>query len=201
MIFGNKLERDFYTRDVLTVARELLGKVIVRRVGGEYFAAMITETEAYAGVGDRACHAYGGRLTGRTRVMYRAGGAAYVYFIYGMYHMLNIVAEGEGNPCAVLIRAAVPIAGREAIAKLRFGRGWDELSAAARRTLLSGPGKLCKGLGITMADNGAELTGDGFYLAAPEDPPAFAIEAGKRINIAYAGEAADYPYRFVMKTL
>lgn len=197
-----RLDRAFYSRDTVTVARELLGKALYHRVDGELLGAEITETEAYTGASDKACHSYGGRRTARTRVMYQEGGYAYVYLIYGMYDMFNIVTEREDAPCAVLIRAARPLPGSEnAIALRRFGVPWGELTPARRRGLLDGPGKVCRGLGITRTHSGEDLLGERLYLAQNPHEAEFSIGVGKRINIDYAEEAAGWPYRFFQTSL
>jgi DNA-3-methyladenine glycosylase len=160
-----RLDKNFYLRPTLDVAKDLLGKVLV--INGN--RAVITETEAYIGPIDKACHAYGYKRTKRTETMFKEGGHIYVYLIYGMYCCLNIVTEKEGEPCAVLIR------GIEGI---------------------SGPGRLCKALGITKEHNGLDLFGPDIYIeegdkVLPED-----IEIGKRMNIDYAEEAKDFLWRF-----
>ena len=198
------LGQSFYIRPVLEVARDLIGKYVVRETGGGTIAAMITEAEAYGGegpgAGDRASHAYGGRRTARTDVMFRRGGCAYVYLIYGMYPMLNIVAEREGVAAAVLLRAAEIAAGHDTAARLRYGQPFDALTRTQKKNLSDGPGKLCKALGITTADTGAGLFGRELYCARsiPGAPAAsFGITTAKRVNIGYAGEAADFPWRFI----
>ena len=153
------LTRDFYARDTLTVARALLGQHIVRTMpDGARLVCRITETEAYIGPIDKACHAYGGRRTARTETLYARPGTAYIYFIYGMYHCLNFVTEPEGTPCAVLIRGAKAVENGDIIAENRFGRKLAELTAYQRRNFLNGPGKLCRGLALTREQNGLDLT-------------------------------------------
>ena len=117
-----RLSRDFFGRDTLTVSRELLGKYLCRRLeSGELLALRLTETEAYIGRCDKACHAYNYRRTPRTETLFMAPGHAYIYFIYGMYHCLNFVTEPEGEPSAVLLRGLEPAAGAETMKHLRFG--------------------------------------------------------------------------------
>ena len=152
-----KLTRDFYERDTLLVARDLLGKYLVHRVDGVPLCGRITETEAYIGRMDKACHAYQYKRTARTETLFARPGTAYLYLIYGMYHCLNFVTEAEGEPCAVLIRGAVPVENGDIIAENRFGRKEKELTAAQRRNFLNGPGKLCRGLALTRAENGLDL--------------------------------------------
>ena len=191
-----KLTRDFYGRDTLAVARELLGKRLVRVWDGVPLSCRITETEAYVGRMDKACHAYGYKRTPRTETLFSPPGTAYIYLIYGMYHCLNFVTEAEGEPCAVLIRAleASPES-RELIARSRYGKGWAELSAYQKQNFLNGPGKLCRGLCLTRAQNGLDLTGDELSVWDAGEP-AGEIHAGKRVGIDYAEEAADFPWRF-----
>ena len=190
-----RLERGFYLRDTVTVARELLGKQLVHRVDGRKLAVEITETEAYTGLTDKACHSYGGRRTSRTQVLYLPGGHAYIYLIYGMYNLFNVVTEGEDSPCAVLIRGAKPVEGHDAIAGLRYGKAYADLAGRQIKSLLDGPGKLCTGLGLTRAHNALDLLGDSLYLCNGNPAP-FRIGVSKRIGIDYAEEAADFPYRF-----
>lgn len=192
-----KLQRDFYDRDTLTVARELLGKHLVRVVDGERLVCRITETEAYIGRMDKACHAYGGRRTARTETLYAPPGTAYIYLIYGMYDCLNFVTEREGEPCAVLIRGGEAAENGDGIARNRYGCSMEEMSSYQKKNFLNGPGKLCRGLCLTRAQNGLTLTGDVLYvLDAPV--PAEEIKTGKRIGIDYAEEAADFPWRFYL---
>ncbi|MCD8161274.1 MAG: DNA-3-methyladenine glycosylase [Clostridiales bacterium] len=199
-----RLDAAFYDRDTRLVARELLGCCLVRRWEGETLVCRITETEAYIGRMDKACHAWQYRRTARTAPLFAPPGHAYVYLIYGMYHCLNLVTEPEGEPAAVLIRGAQPVAGLARMARLRYGKTPEELTAPQSRNLMNGPGKLCKALAITRADNLADLTGDGLYVcAAPEDAglavppqPVGEIHVTKRIGIDYAEEAADFPWRY-----
>ena len=144
------LPRSFYDRDTLTVARDLLGQYLVRETGQGRLVCRITETEAYIGRMDKACHAYQYKRTARTETLFARPGTAYLYLIYGMYHCLNVVTEAEGEPCAVLIRGAVPVENKDIIAENRFGRKEKELTAAQRRNFLNGPGKLCRGLALTV---------------------------------------------------
>jgi DNA-3-methyladenine glycosylase len=170
-----KLPHSFYNRPAIDVARDLIGKILVRRVRGKEFRARIVETEAYIGEHDLACHASKGR-TARTDVMFGPAGRAYVYFIYGMYDMLNIVTGGEGDAQAVLVRAAEPL---------------DEWEAD-----LSGPGKLARAMQITRALNRYDLTGDKlFLLDDPSDQPH--VVTTKRIGVDYAEEWKHAPLRFL----
>ena len=198
-----RLSREFYTGDTVEIARALLGKYLVRRLpDGTVLAGRLTETEAYIGRCDKACHAYNYRRTDRTATMFGPPGHAYIYFIYGMYHCLNVVTEPEGEPSAVLIRAMEPAAGTDTIRRLRFGD--KPLTTYRKKNFLNGPGKLCKGLSLTKSENGLDLTEDTLYLCdspldfgAPSgERPKEHICAGSRIGIDYAEEARDFPWRF-----
>ena len=200
-----RLSREFYAQDTLEAARALLGKVLVRRLDGETLAGRIVETEAYVGRCDKACHAYGYKRTPRTETLFAPPGTAYIYLIYGMYHCLNFVTEEEGEPAAVLIRGAVPVANGDIIAKNRFGCKMEDLTAYQRKNFLNGPGKVCRALALTRAENGLDLTGDTLFLCdGPEDIglapfPVSGKEhiiAGPRIGVDYAEEARDFPWRF-----
>ena len=154
------LTREFYSRDTLAVARDLLGRDIVRvREDGKRLVCRITETEAYIGRLDKACHAYGYKRTPRTETLFAPPGTAYIYLIYGMYHCLNFVTEGDGEPAAVLIRGAVPVTNGDIIAENRFACKEKDMTAYQRKNFLNGPGKLCRGLDLTRAQNGLDLTG------------------------------------------
>ena len=197
-----RLSHDFFNRDTLQVARDLLGKYLVRMLDGEALVGRITETEAYIGRCDKACHAYGGRRTQRTSTLYMAPGHAYIYLIYGMYHCLNFVTEPEGEPAAVLLRAMEPVAGRETMWRLRYG---DKPETPYRRkNFMNGPGKICKGLSLTTAENKLDLEGSALFLCDdPADiglacppPPEYRLRCGPRIGVDYAEEAKDFPWRF-----
>jgi len=175
---SRKLTRTFYSCDTLTVARELIGKYIIYRSVRGRLSARIVEVEAYIGEDDPACHAACGP-TERNRLMYGKPGVAYIYFIYGMYHCLNFVTERKGFPAAVLLRAAEPISGIE-IVRANSSHG-------AEHALLSGPGKFCRGFGLTLAQNGLDLTGTELYLEDRCDP-ATEIGVSKRIGIRQGAE-------------
>lgn len=200
-----KLLRNFYLRDTRTVAQELIGTYLVRRYGAEQLVCRITETEAYIGRCDKACHAYQYRRTHRTETLFAAPGTVYLYLVYGMHHCLNLVTEAEGEPAAVLIRGAHACCGVETISHLRFGKETSFLSSYQRKNFLNGPGKLCKGFGLTRAENGLDGTGDTLFVCQsledlglqPEQGPIpNIIHTGKRIGIDYAEEAIDFPWRF-----
>lgn len=193
----DKLGRDFYDRDTLLVAKELLGKRLCRVADGIPVTVRITETEAYIGRRDKACHAYGYKRTRRTETLFAAPGTAYVYLIYGMYACLNLVTEAEGEPAAVLIRAGEPMTARDAdiLSRRRFGCAPKEMTPYQRKNFLNGPGKLCQGLSLTVSDNGLSLLGDTLCVLDGGERPR-EIHTGKRIGIDYAEEAADFPWRF-----
>lgn len=190
---NRKLPREFYTRsNVVTVARELLGKLLVvptrnkTRVSGR-----IVEVEAYRGPQDRAAHSYGGRRTKRTETMYGIGGTAYVFFVYGMYNQFNVVTGAAESPHAVLIRAVEPLEGIELMRKRRHGQ--------PDHNLTNGPGKLCVALDIDRRLDDADLLGDRVWLEDGEPIPRSRILSGPRIGIDYAQEWKDKPWRFWLK--
>ncbi len=150
------LERAFYTRPTLTVAKELIGRCLVRRIDNTRLTGRIVEVEAYIGEDDPACHARFG-VTNRNSVMYGPGGFSYVYFIYGMYNMFNIVADQEGFPAAVLIRAVEPLDG---VGIMRRLRGIDVVGR-----LTNGPGKLCQAFGLDTSHSGIDLTGRDLFVS------------------------------------
>ena len=198
-----RLSREFYSQDTLTAARLLLGKYLIRRLDcGEVLAGRVTETEAYIGRCDKACHAYNCRRTPRTEILFAPPGTAYIYLIYGMYHCLNFVTEPEGEPAAVLLRAIQPVAGLETMVRLRYGD--RPLTPQRLRRLTDGPGKVCRALRLTRAENGMDLTGDTLFLCdSPEDAglpgsevPRERLRTGPRIGVDYAEEARDFPWRF-----
>lgn len=190
------LPRAFYDRDTLEVARDLLGTYLVRRLDGAELVVRITETEAYVGAVDKACHAYGGRRTARTETLYAKPGTAYVYLIYGMYHCLNFVTEPEGTAAAVLLRGVEAVSGADLMAFNRFGRAYDRLTADQRKNFLNGPGKVCRALALTRTHNGLDLTAGGELFLCAGEAPTGEIHVGKRIGIDYAEEAVDFPWRF-----
>lgn len=198
-----RLDEKFFLRDTVQAARDLLGRYLVRCDGGEVMVCRITETEAYVGAVDKACHAYDGRRTPRTETLYAAPGTAYVYLIYGMYNCLNFVTGPEGEASAILVRGCAPVYNGDAIARRRFGVSVPEMSAYQRKNFLNGPGKLCRGLSIDRRLNGLPLGSEELFLA--HDLPEYGLarradelpfHTGKRIGIDYAEEAVDFPWRF-----
>lgn len=204
-----KLSKLFYDRDTCQVAQDLLGKYLVRVQNGIPLVVRIHETEAYVGPIDKACHAYNYRRTARTKTLFAPPGTAYIYLIYGMYHCLNFVTEPEGTPCAVLLRGGAARAGIAQMAQNRYGRSPNELTSYQRKNFLNGPGKLCKALSLTKAQNGISLLGDALYLCdrledvglvtPPEDTLPFDILSGPRVGIDYAEEAVAFPWRYQIK--
>lgn len=191
------LPKSFYDRDTVEAARALLGQYLVRSLpDGTELICRITETEAYVGRMDKACHAYGYKRTPRTETLFAPPGTAYIYLIYGMYHCLNFVTEPEGEPSAVLIRGVQAVQNGDIIAKNRFGRKMEALTSYQKKNFLNGPGKLCKGLLLTRNENGLDLTNKtgGLYVCPGPSPKE--IFVGKRIGIDYAQEAIDFPWRF-----
>jgi DNA-3-methyladenine glycosylase len=190
-VHTKRLERGFYTRpNVLTIARDLLGRLlVVPEADGTRVSGIIVETEAYRGPADRASHAYGGRRTKRTETMYQLGGTAYVYFVYGMYHQFNAVTNLRDVPHAVLIRALEPLEGIELMRERRSGR--------ADRELANGPGRLCIALSIDRRHDGADLLADRIWIEEGRGRVrASAIASGPRVGIDYAGEWVTKPWRF-----
>ena len=173
------LPRSFYARATVDVARDLLGKLLVR-TGPVDRIARIVEVEAYLGVRDAASHARRGP-TPRAAIMFGPAGVLYVYLVYGMHHCMNVVTETDGVAGAVLIRAAEPVA------------GWGDRGG---ERLLAGPGKVCAGLGITRAQNGISLLGGDEVFLTDDGAAAPAIEASARIGVDYAGSWARRRLRF-----
>lgn len=189
------LPRDFYGRDTLQVAKDLLGCVLAREWEGETLLGRIVETEAYIGRCDKACHAYGYKRTQRTETLFAPPGTAYLYLIYGMYTCLNFVTEAKDEPAAVLIRAIEPLEGGQTMARLRFGRQSGELTAYQRKNFLNGPGKVCKALALDRTLNGHDLLEPPLYVL-PRQGPVGKVCRGPRVGIDYAQEAKDFPWRF-----
>jgi DNA-3-methyladenine glycosylase len=191
---AKKLDESFYDRtDVLAVARDLLGKILVTRFDGELTSGRIVETEAYAGEGDRACHAFGGRRTARTEAIYSRPGTVYIYLCYGLHHLFNVVSNKKDIPNAVLVRALEPLKGVPVMLR-RTGK------AVADYTLTKGPGNLSRALGMSKAHSGGDLLSDEIYI---EDDgfiyPSDQVLATKRIGVDFAREDAELPYRFIVK--
>ena len=201
MTENGKLPREFYAADGLTLAR--IGKTLVHRTEDTELCGIIAETEAYMGVTDKASHAYGGRMTERTRTMYLCGGYAYVYRIYGMYSCMNITASVSGSAEAVLIRALLPTHGtaqmyanfRQKSRRKNLPQTAEELTRAELFRCTDGPGKLCLAMAIGQDENRADLLGERLFVR-DDGWEAQQILTSPRIGIAYAEEAALYPWRF-----
>lgn len=193
------LNREFYNRDTLAVAKDLLGKVIIHNTDSGTIEGKIVEVEAYKGPIDKAAHSFGNRRTKRNEIMFGPPGHAYVYFIYGMYYCMNVVAESINNPCAVLIRGIEPVFGIDIMAQNRYKKSKDQLSKKDFKNLGNGPGKLCIALGIDKNYNGIDLCGNILNISDPESNENFKIKSSKRINIDYAEEAIDFPWRFYIE--
>ena len=193
-----KLSKSFYLDDTLTVAKNLIGKYIVREKDRNPLIVKITETEGYIGMIDKACHAYKGKRTPRTESLFLEGGHAYVYLIYGMYYCLNVVTEPENIPCAVLIRGGELVADSdtESLSYIRYKKSYNELSPYQLKNFVKGPGKLCKALDITKEFDKISLMGNNLYICEGESINPDLIKTGKRINIDYAEEAINFPWRF-----
>lgn len=189
-----RLPLEFYQRDnVLAIARELLGKILVTKWEGRTTTGRIVEVEAYEGIIDRASHAWGGRRTARNEIMYAEGGAAYVYLCYGIHHLFNVVTHGKDEPHAILIRALEPLKG---VAVMLERRGKKNLD----RTLTRGPGNVSKAMGIHTSHSGLSLMSrelfladDGFTLVPKQ------IGSSPRIGVDYAGPHALWPNRLYVK--
>ena len=196
---ATKLQMNYYQTDAVSLAKGLLGKVLVTNVNDIKTAGIICETEAYMGVIDRASHAYGGRRTARTETMYLPGGFAYVYLIYGMYYCMNVVAADAENPEAVLIRGILPLCGTEAMLSRRCkGKSGDRPTAGVLRHLTDGPGKLCTAMAIDKTMDKEHLDGDRIYICDAGFTLTEEAVASERINIDYAGEDVHKLWRFTV---
>jgi DNA-3-methyladenine glycosylase len=183
----------FQQKDVVSLAKDLLGKSLHTKINGVHTAGIITETEAYNGIYDKACHAFGNRRTKRTGSMYLIGGCAYVYLCYGIHSLFNIVSGPENNPTAILIRSIEPTIGIGVMLKRRRRHKLDQ-------SLCSGPGNLTKALGIGLHHDTIELNGPEIYLEEYIKANELnAIETTSRIGVDYAGKDAKLPYRFILK--
>ncbi len=189
-----KLPLEFYSRNnVLQIARELVGKLLVTNFDGKTTSGRIVEVEAYNGIVDKASHAFGNRRTNRTETMFAEGGIAYIYLCYGIHHLFNVVTNKKDTPHAILIRALEPVTGIETMLK-RTGKKKLDFS------LTRGPGNLSKALGLSTLQNGFKLTEKTIFMA--DDGIAYPkkeIAVSPRIGVDYAGEDALLPYRFYKK--
>lgn len=200
------LPQTFFLGNTVDIARDMVGKYLIRCYGGIILAARITETEAYVGRMDKACHAYNYRKTERTRTLFAPPGTAYVYLIYGMHCCLNFVTEAEGEPAAVLIRGLEPRHNGDIIAENRFGCKQESMSAYQKQNFLNGPGKVCAGMRIDRSLNALPYGSRDLFLCdrlsdagmPDQEETPLCIKAGKRIGIDYAEEAIDFPWRFYL---
>lgn len=191
---NSKLKVDFYRRDdVVKISRELIGKILCTQIGDDPLTAgRIVETEAYCGRNDKACHANNGLRTERTEVIYHPGGLAYVYLCYGIHHLFNVVTNVDNTADAILVRAVEPVNGMETMLKRR-----DAKKPTANLT--NGPGKLTEALGITTSMSGTDLTGCKIWIEEGNGK-ANNIVSSPRIGVDYAGEHAERPWRFHIKS-
>jgi len=189
-----KLPEAFYQRkNVVRIARELLGKLLVTRFDGLQTSGRIVEVEAYNGVADKAAHSYGGRRTKRTEIMYGRGGLAYVYLIYGIHHLFNVVTNVEDEPHAILVRGIEPVGGIDTMLHRMKKPALDH-------TVGRGPGNVSKALGIHTSDTGVSLLGDTIFIATDGVTVSHSrIIATPRIGVDYAEEDALLAYRFYVK--
>lgn len=191
-----RLSKSFFLReDVVQLSHELLGKRLCTFIDGRYTSGIITETEAYAGVTDKASHAFGGRKTERTKTMFETGGTAYVYLCYGIHHLFNIVTNKKGIPHAILIRGIQAESGIEIMLDRRKKKKID-------KTLSAGPGTVSQALGIQVRHSGISLHDETIWveesgIIIPDE----SVYIGPRIGVDYAGEDAKLPYRFLVKDL
>jgi len=190
MLQNKRLERSiFQNPDVVDLAQRLLGKVICTKIDGFYCEAMITETEAYAGENDKACHAYLGKFTKRTATMYKEGGHAYIYLCYGIHHLFNIVSNVKGKADAVLIRSVEPLLGIETMLRRR-----KVIKNGPK--VYAGPAKLSQALGIDKSLNGVDLVNSENIYLIDKGKVVGDIVKTTRIGIDYAGEDALLAWRF-----
>ena len=201
------MDKKFFQQDGINLAKSILGKYLIRKYDEKIIVSKIVETESYMGVEDKAAHVYGDKKTERTKPLYLDGGHIYVYLIYGMYYCFNISSNKENIPECVLIRAIEPIEGIDEISYNRYKKDYNDLSSYQKRNITNGPGKLCMALNITKDLNLKSILGNELYISdyyyknnekiyADDN---FEIEIDKRINIDYAEEAKDYPWRFYIK--
>lgn len=193
------LKKDYYMDNALNLAKDLLGKVLVREINGKVLKGKIVETEAYIGAIDKASHAYNGKRTERTETLYHQGGVAYVYLIYGIYHCFNVITNEVDVAEGVLIRALEPVNELDYISNIRFGKGYSSLNKQQIKGLTNGPGKLCMAYSIDKNLNGKDLFNKGDIYIEDGGKEQVEIVESKRIGIDYAEEAKDFLWRFYIK--
>lgn len=188
----HKLSESFYLREnVQQISRDLLGKVLVTCIDGQYTAGIITETEAYQAPEDKASHAFNNRKTARTEIFYNKGGIGYVYLCYGIHHLFNVITNETDVPHAILIRSVEPLEGIEIMMQRRKKKKVD-------KTLTAGPGALSQALGINKIHNKISLAGDVIWIEDREINVA-SIVATTRVGIDYAAEYKDKPWRYYIE--
>lgn len=202
------LPRSFYATDACTLAKSCLGKRLVLETPEGTLSGIITETEAYRGIIDRASHAYGGRRTKRNEIMYHPAGFAYVYRIYGIYCCLNVTATVEDDPEAVLFRSVVPVQGMMQMAVNRQAKGRaksyptpETMTEKQRSAMTKGPGRLCTAFGIDLTWNGWDMTKPGGLYLTDTDVQIADVQELPRVGIDYAGEDRDKPWRYLAHLL
>jgi DNA-3-methyladenine glycosylase len=190
---SDKLPISFYQDvNVVRVAKDLLGKQLWTNLNNKLTVGLIVEVEAYCGATDQACHAFPDKRTPRTQIMYEAGGVAYVYLVYGMHHLFNIVTNVKGSADAVLIRAIEPIAGEE---EMKNRRNHNQ----SNKLLTGGPARLTQALGITVENNRTNLQSEQIWLTEGKVYSENEIITSTRIGVEYAGKDAQLPWRFHIK--
>ena len=202
------MDKKFFNNNGLYVAKNILGKFLIRKYDDTEIVTKIVETEGYMGIRDKAAHVYNDKKTDRTKPLYLEGGHIYVYLIYGMYHCLNIAANIENIPECVLIRAVEPVNNLDKIAFNRYKKDYNELTTYQKKNITNGPGKLCMALEIDRSLNSQYILNSDLYISdyyidengqkvfSHND---FEILESKRVNIDYAEEAKDYLWRFYIK--
>jgi len=197
MSYPPVLAREFYQRPTEVVARQLLGKLVVRTHPDGVVVLRVNEVEAYLGVDDPACHTYGGRRTPRTETMWGEAGHAYIYLVYGLHKCLNVVTVGPEQPEAVLLRGGAVVEGMDLV---RIRRG----PLVGERSLTDGPGKLCRALAVTRDDDGVDLCSPESTLQICDDGvevPEDRVRRVPRVGVDYAGEAASWPLRLITDSM
>lgn len=193
------LDKNYFKKGALDLAKDLLGKILVREVDGKIIKCKIVETESYIGKIDKASHAYNERRTKRTEPLFHEGGIAYVYLIYGMYNCMNVISGAKDEGEGVLIRALEPLNEFNYLSNIRFNKDYESLTKAQKLSLTNGPGKLCKALSIDREFNYKKLYEKGDMYITNGDEEDFEIVETTRIGIDYAEEAKDFPWRFYIK--
>lgn len=193
------LNKEYFQKDSLTLAKDLLGKILIREIDGKVIKCKIVETESYIGSIDKACHAYNNKRTKRTEPLFHEGGVAYIYLIYGMYNCFNVISGKEDEAEGVLIRAVEPLNELDYLSNARFNKDYSELTNVQKVSIANGPGKLCMALNIDRNLNYSKLyKKEELYIIDGEEEE-FEIIETKRIGIDYAMEAKDFLWRFYIE--